>query len=84
MELQHLSEQLMARINLHLGRVTVTRLRFVQDLAPAAEPAAARVSPAARRAGETAARAAAAGVEDADLREALERLGRAVLAPSPR
>ena len=85
MELQHLSNQLIARINQHLGAVAVTRLRFVQDLAPPA-PLAARptIPPAARRAAEEAARAAAAGIDDPDLRAALERLGRAVLTPSPR
>jgi hypothetical protein len=83
MELQHLSEQVMARINGHLGRVAVTRLRFVQDLGPVA-PAAAPPPAKAARAADAAARAAAAGVEDDALREALERLGRAVLAPSPR
>ncbi len=49
MELQHLSEQLIGRINAHLGRVTVTRLRFVQDIPPAA--AAAPATPPAGGAG---------------------------------
>ena len=31
-ELQHLSEQLIGRINAHLGQIAVTRLRFTQDL----------------------------------------------------
>src|SRR5579875_3423604 len=35
LELQHLAGELMARINANLGRVTVTRLRFVQDPAGA-------------------------------------------------
>ena len=40
MELQHMAGPLMARINGHLGRVAVERLRFVQDEAPHAAPAA--------------------------------------------
>ena len=39
LELQHLAGPLMERINAHLGRAVVTRLRFVQDMAP---PAPAR------------------------------------------
>ncbi|MFC7542493.1 DUF721 domain-containing protein [Siccirubricoccus deserti] len=40
MELSHLAPQLIARINAHLGRVTVERLRFVQQAGtvPAAAP----------------------------------------------
>ena len=34
LELQHLSDQLIARINGHLGREVVVRLRFVQDASP--------------------------------------------------
>jgi hypothetical protein len=40
MELQHMAGPLMARINGHLGRVAVERLRFVQDEMPRAGPAA--------------------------------------------
>jgi hypothetical protein len=40
MELQHMAGPLMARINGHLGRVAVERLRFVQDAEPHAAPAA--------------------------------------------
>jgi hypothetical protein len=40
MELQHMAGPLMARINGHLGRVVVERLRFVQDEAPRAAPVA--------------------------------------------
>src|SRR3984957_12115298 len=73
MELQHLSEQLIGRINAHMGKVAVTRLRFVQDAAP---PTAAR--PVARPIAVQAAREAVAGVADQELRAALESLGRAV------
>lgn len=41
MELQHLAPELIARINAHLGRAAVERLRFVQQAvtgAPAARP----------------------------------------------
>ena len=75
MELQHLAPQLIERINRHLGKVTVTRLRFVQD-APAARPAPRPPRPAA----VARARAAVAGLPDGELRDALEALGRAVLA----
>jgi hypothetical protein len=64
----------MARINGHLGRVAVTRLRFVQD-APAALPRPRPPRPAA----VAQARAAVAGLPEGDLRDALEALGRAVL-----
>ena len=48
MELQHLADQLISRINGHLGRATVTRLRFVQTCAGrAGRPhAAPRAKPA--------------------------------------
>jgi len=75
LELQHLAPQLMERINRHLGRIAVTRLRFVQD-APAA-----RVAPRPPRPAAVAqARAAVAGLPEGELRDALEALGRAVLA----
>ena len=78
MELQHLSVELIARINAYLGQVTVTRLRFVQDLqAPAPRP------PPPRRAIE-AAHPATASIADPELRAALEKLGHYVLAPRRR
>jgi hypothetical protein len=79
MELQHLSEQLMARINGHLGRVVVSRLRFVQDVPPAL-PAARPPRPQA----VAAARLAVAGLPEGELRDALESLGRVVLTERPR
>ncbi len=58
MELQHLSVELLSRINRHLGGRTVGRLRFVQDVRTAPVPrAAAEPSPAARTAAERAASA---------------------------
>jgi len=70
LELQHMSGELMARINAHLGRVVVERLRFVQD-APTAVPDAPTPelphSPIALP-----------GVPDGPVRDALEALGQAV------
>jgi hypothetical protein len=74
-ELQHLSEQLIGRINGHLGHVTVTRLRFSQDLPqPVATPP--RPHPQATAAFTN----VVADLPMGGLREALEALGRAVLA----
>lgn len=42
LELQHLSTQLIERINTHLGRAIVQRLRFVQDTTPPKPPARPR------------------------------------------
>lgn len=80
-ELQHLSAELVARINAALGRKAVERLRFVQDLA------AGRPAPPPKRPPSPAAcaeiDAAVTGVADDDLRAALARLGRALAAESP-
>jgi len=46
LELQHLTAQLMERINGHLGRVVVEQLRFAQDLEPATRAAAVPRRPA--------------------------------------
>ncbi len=78
MELQHLSEELMARINGHLGRVAVTRLRFIQDVPPVL-PAAPPPRPQAREA----ARRAVQSLPEGPLRDALEALGRVVLTERP-
>jgi hypothetical protein len=75
LELQHLAPQLIERINRHMGRIAVTRLRFVQDAPPRhAAPRPPRPAAVAK------ARAAVAGLPEGDLRDALEALGRAVLA----
>ena len=78
MELQHLSAELMARINGHLGRVAVTRLRFIQDV-PHPPPAPPPPRPQAREA----ARRAVAALPEGPLRDALEALGRVVLTQRP-
>ena len=75
MELQHVSDELRARINAHLGQVAVSRLRFVQA---APRPSFPVPVPARRDAAAAASRAVAC-VPQGELRDALERLGRAVL-----
>jgi hypothetical protein len=74
-ELQHLSEQLISRINGHLGQVTVTRLRFSQDLPRPVVP-----PPRPRPQANAAASAAVADLPVGNLRDALEALGRVLLA----
>jgi hypothetical protein len=74
-ELQHLSEQLIGRINGHLGKVAVTRLRFRQDLRPLPAP-----QPPPRPQAIADASAAVASLPPGKLRDALEALGRALLA----
>ena len=78
-ELQHLAPQLIERINRHLGKIAVTRLRFVQDAPPAPPPRRP-----ARPAAIAQARAAVATLPEGPLRDALEALGRAVLAAQGR
>ncbi len=48
MELQLLSPQIIARLNLALGQNMIERLRFVQQAPPAKQPPARRGSPRAR------------------------------------
>ena len=76
LELQHLSAALMERINAHLGHKAVSRLRFVQDFSTPRLPASAPPPPQAR----AAAADAVAHLPEGALRDALERLGRSVLA----
>lgn len=81
MELAHLGPQLIARINGHLGRAMVERLRFVQQAAagggaapPRPAPAAALPAPVER---------AVAAVPGEDLRAALAKLARGVYRNRP-
>jgi hypothetical protein len=74
MELQHMAEPLMARINGHLGHVAVTRLRFIQDVPPPPP-----TLPPPRPQAIEAARSAVASLPEGPLRDALESLGRVVL-----
>ena len=78
MELQHLTAELIARINTHLGSPTVKRLRFVQTLVPPRQPASlppAPPGPALVRQAEE----AVSGLPQGELRSALASLGAAVL-----
>jgi len=79
LELQHLAPALIGRINAHLGQVAVTRLRFTQDTPPPPPELPRRRAPATE-----AARRAVAGLPEGSLRDALEALGRQVLAKPPR
>ena len=47
LELQHQSQMLVGRINVHYGRLLVDRLRFIQDDSAIARPARPRATPAA-------------------------------------
>lgn len=80
MELTHLGPQLIARINGHLGKSMVERLRFVQQAqgaaAPAARPAAA--APLPDRVEQ-----AVSAVPGEELRAALAKLGRGVYRTRP-
>lgn len=71
MELQHLSGQVMERVNRHMGRILVERLRFLQDPTPPAPP----LAPPPRRA---AAAVAVPGIAPGPLRDALSALGQVV------
>lgn len=71
LELQHLSGELIGRINGHLGRIVVERLRFVQDATPQRIPAPA---PPKRQS----AAAPVPGLPPGGLHDALAALGRAV------
>jgi len=75
MELTHLAPQLIARINGHLGRVAVERLRFVQR---AAAPAPGPRRPAAPAPLPAPVEDAVAGIPQGELREALAKLARGV------
>jgi hypothetical protein len=79
MELQHLSTEVLARINQYLGTSGVRRLRFVQITAVRIP---VRPKPRLTEAAEVAARDAVAQLTAGPLRTALAALGRAVLSES--
>jgi hypothetical protein len=80
MELQHLSVELIARINQSLGTQTVRRLRFVQSLRV---PTVARPVQRPNEVAEKIALEAVADLPEGPLRAALAALGRAVLTEEP-
>jgi hypothetical protein len=77
-ELQHLSAELLERINTHLGHPVVRALRFLQDArsVPVTTPAVKSVPPAVAARAET----AVADLPQGPVRQALLALGRSVLA----
>jgi hypothetical protein len=79
MELQHLSTELIGRINQYLGSQVVRRLRLMQT---AAVQTRIQPSPRHTRTVELAAAEAVAGLPEGPLRTALNALGRAVLTES--
>jgi hypothetical protein len=80
MELQHLSAELIGRINQYLGSQAVQQLRFAQNFAGRAPP---RPKPPANEAAALAASEAVAHFPEGPLRAALAALGRAVLSETP-
>jgi hypothetical protein len=76
LELQHLSESLLGRINQHVGHRMVQQIRFVQDIQENAAPM--RVAKRATAVDTQASEAAVAGIPAGGLRDALASLGRAV------
>ncbi|KXV56561.1 hypothetical protein AD948_16910 [Acetobacter senegalensis] len=75
MELQHLSDALIARINTWCGQALVARLRFVQDPKAGMRPAAARRAPSLR----PAPKCSVPDMQESPLKEALEALGAQIL-----
>ena len=81
MELQHLSNELLGRINQYLGRQSVHRLRFLQTQTQAPR-GTLKPRPAPSKAAAAATEAAIADLPDGPLKDALALLGRAVLTES--
>ncbi|MBU8543726.1 MULTISPECIES: DUF721 domain-containing protein [Roseomonadaceae] len=71
MELQHLAPELIGRINAHLGRTTVERLRFVQQAPAGAPPPRPRPKPVTLPEGVE---ARLAEMPPGELRDALAKL----------
>ena len=80
-ELQHLAPVVIQRINAHYGWACVGRIVLQQDRVGRGGPAASRPSVDPERRGAVA--HAVARIEDEGLREALDRLGIAVVATPP-
>jgi hypothetical protein len=79
MELQHLSEELVGRVNQYLGSSVVRNLRFAQTMTARSPPRKGRVP---TKVMEQAAAEAVAHLPEGPLRSALAALGRAVLIES--
>ncbi len=79
LELQHLAPKLIERINIHAGRTLVTRLRFHQIAAAQARAPAATMARALPAGAEVVLEQRLAGVPEGPLREALARLGQAIV-----
>jgi len=79
-ELQHLAPQLIERINAFFGYAAISRLRFVHGPLPERPALPEHRRPPPSQAAIDAAAASVAAVEDESLRDALDRLGRSVLA----
>ena len=78
MELQHLANEVMARINAHLGSQVVSALRFVQTFGDA--PRLPNVTPPADPAKLAEVEASLAHMPEGELRAALAALGQVVVA----
>jgi hypothetical protein len=76
MELQHMTAEILSRINGHLGQVVVERLRFVQDTLIVATPVAPIAHPLPPP--------VITGLPEGPLHEALVRLGQAVQSAAKR
>ena len=82
-ELQHLAPQLIERINGYFGYAAVARLQIIQGPLPHAAPPARRPPAALDAARQRALNKRLESIGDDPLRQALERLGRAVLGKRP-
>ena len=84
MRLQHETGEMISRINAFLGFEAVDRIRILQKPVGSpdrpARPRARQLTPEETRSVD----ASVAGIENEDLRAALDRLGRSVLASRPR
>jgi hypothetical protein len=80
LELQHLEPQLIERINRYFGYRAVARVAMIQGPVAAGEEKPAATEPPLDPAADAALRARLSGVSDPGLRDALNRLGRRVLA----
>jgi hypothetical protein len=71
LELQHLSDQVLARVNSHMGRIVVRRLRFIQDPTPPPARPPSATPPAMKR-------IELPGIPPGPLHDALIALGRRI------